>query len=441
MLHLRPRGQPRRAGGGAGASTSPARTPASGRSPSAPGSTTASAPTSPAPSSARRSPTSPRGCRGSSSPASPATTRSTASTGSPSCPCAGALSGPALRRRYEPREVAERRARRGSSKRRPAASPRRSSAPGEVKCGSPNSSPTTSRPPGLQHAGDLAQRRVLVGDLAEHGGQHDGVDRVVLVGKRRRRRPASASTFASPRSAARAHRVVEHLLLDVEDLDRPAGADPLGQVERVVAGAGADLEHALAGRGREHRAQAVAGDQRVRRLDPEALAVGARRGVLAPPERGGEDRRGAQRAAASASGSPRSRSRGAASSTRTKTTVARLSATVAVLGLRGRTSRRRRSTALRRSARARSSASRTRQHLADRRTRSRPRFSSSAISCSCSQCSPPARRSRSARRRSTLGCRKATRLPRIPMRGLGVDQLDARARAALASAASMSSTR
>ena len=55
--------------------------------------------------------------------------------------------------------------------------------PRVVKWGSPKSSPTTSRPSGLQDAPDLAQGGRLVGDLAEDGGQDDGVDRGVLVGE------------------------------------------------------------------------------------------------------------------------------------------------------------------------------------------------------------------------------------------------------------------
>ena len=50
--------------------------------------------------------------------------------------------------------------------------------------GSPNSSPTTRRPPGFSTRRDLAQRRVLVGDLAEHGDQDRGIEAVVLVGER-----------------------------------------------------------------------------------------------------------------------------------------------------------------------------------------------------------------------------------------------------------------
>ena len=60
---------------------------------------------------------------------------------------------------------------------------------------------------------------------------------------------ARRSTFA--RARARPHdRLVcgEHLdCCDVEDLDLSLGADPVGELERAVAGARADLEQALAG--------------------------------------------------------------------------------------------------------------------------------------------------------------------------------------------------
>ncbi len=58
--------------------------------------------------------------------------------------------------------------------------------------------------------------------------------------------------------------MVEELLLEVEDLDPPLRADPVGHLEGVVAGPGADLEQALAGLGRQHRAQPLTGDNRVR---------------------------------------------------------------------------------------------------------------------------------------------------------------------------------
>jgi len=84
--------------------------------------------------------------------------------------------------------------------------------------------------------------------------------------------------------------VVEHLLLDVEQLEPPFGPDPGGEVERVVAGAGTDLEDGLAETGGEDLAEPPAGDQRVRRLDPEPLRVRARGRVPPPPQRRGGDR-------------------------------------------------------------------------------------------------------------------------------------------------------
>jgi hypothetical protein len=73
-----------------------------------------------------------------------------------------------------------------------------------------------------------------------------------------------------------AHRVVEHRLLDVEDLEPAVRPDPLCQWQRVVAGAGADLEDSLAWLWLEDLAQPRARDERMRRLEPEALRVRAR---------------------------------------------------------------------------------------------------------------------------------------------------------------------
>jgi hypothetical protein len=77
--------------------------------------------------------------------------------------------------------------------------------------------------------------------------------------------------------------VVEHFLLEIEDLHLAVGLDPLGKVERVIPGAGADLQHPLAGLRGEGLLQAPAGDHRVRQLDPEPLAVRARRRVFSQP--------------------------------------------------------------------------------------------------------------------------------------------------------------
>ena len=155
--------------------------------------------------------------------------------------------------------------------------------PSVTMWGSPKSSPTISRPPGFS-------TRAISRSAASWSGISPSTVIRIAASKLSSSQPscwASPSvglTFQRPRSRARANRVVEHLLLDVEDLDHPLVADPGRQVERVVAGSGADLEQALARPRLEDLAQAGAGDQRVRRLDPEPLAVRTGRGVLAPPQ-------------------------------------------------------------------------------------------------------------------------------------------------------------
>jgi len=125
---------------------------------------------------------------------------------------------------------------------------------------------------GLEHARQLAQGRIRVRDLTEHGHQERGIELGVRVGQ-----PARIALGRHDvRDAAAARpleRVVEHLLLEVEHVELPARPDPLGDIERVVPGPGTYLEHALAGLGREHRPQARARGQGVGCLDPEALAV------------------------------------------------------------------------------------------------------------------------------------------------------------------------
>src|SRR4051794_735901 len=91
-------------------------------------------------------------------------------------------------------------------------------------------------PARLEDTADLPQGRAGVRDLAEHGGEDHGVHRPVLIGQRggialRRQDVGEAALGGASR------RVIEELPLEVEDLDLPLRADPLGQVERVVAGA------------------------------------------------------------------------------------------------------------------------------------------------------------------------------------------------------------
>ena len=151
---------------------------------------------------------------------------------------------------------------------------------------------------------DLPQGGVRVGDLAEDGDEDHRVDAVLLVWQRGRVALGGDDVGGAALPGA-AHRVVEHLLLEIEDLHRARWGNRLGEVERVVAGAGADLQQPLPRLGRQHLAQAGAGDPRVRRLDPEALAVGAGGGVLAPPQRRREgDEPGAERQLAKSHPSP-----------------------------------------------------------------------------------------------------------------------------------------
>ena len=82
--------------------------------------------------------------------------------------------------------------------------------------------------------------------------------------------------------------MVEHLLLDVEQLELALAAEVVADGQAVVAGAGPDLEDALPRMGVEQADQAIAGDAGVRRLHPEALPVGTGRRVVAPPPGGAE---------------------------------------------------------------------------------------------------------------------------------------------------------
>src|SRR3954447_10762374 len=134
-------------------------------------------------------------------------------------------------------------------------------------CGSPNSSPTTSRPPGFSTRRSSASA-CSWSYLAEGRDEIGRVEAVVVV-RERARVTLARRDVRDTAVAGASNRVFEHLLLEVEDVERPAGRYPLGDVERVVAGARADFEHGLARLRLERLAQARARDERVRRLDPE----------------------------------------------------------------------------------------------------------------------------------------------------------------------------
>ena len=161
--------------------------------------------------------------------------------------------------------------------------------------------------------------------------------------------------------------------------------------------------------GPEDGPQPRARDHRVGRLDPEALPVGAGRGVFAPPERPGEDGAALEQRGACASASAGEPDRCSPSATRRKTTVARLTRRSSS-GLQVVPAAPRRPPCAGRPARL---AEPHRDHLTDPepdldlRRFCHPVPSVSSAGSTISVSTPPVER----------GCRKATRLPRIPVRG------------------------
>ena len=91
----------------------------------------------------------------------------------------------------------------------------------------------------------LAQSGFLAGDLAEHGDQEGGIKRIVGV-----REPARVSLpghdVVDPALRSALHQGIEHLLLDVEDVQLATRLHAFGHRERVVAGTWSHLQSPLA---------------------------------------------------------------------------------------------------------------------------------------------------------------------------------------------------
>src|SRR5437764_666374 len=124
-----------------------------------------------------------------------------------------------------------------------------------------------------QHAAQLAQGGVLVGHLTQRGDQVGGVEGAIRVGQGLGL-PLRGDDIGETALARPAHRDVEHLLLEVEDVERAAGKQPGCDIKGVVASAGADLQHPLAGARVQKLAQAISREERARELQHDALAVG-----------------------------------------------------------------------------------------------------------------------------------------------------------------------
>ena len=134
----------------------------------------------------------------------------------------------------------------------------------------------------LHDTRQLPERRVLVGNLSEGDREVGAVEAVVLedqlLGVALPR-----CDVRDPALAGRPRHVVQHLLLDVEDLE-PAAVEALRHRQRVVAGARADLEQALARARLEDLDEPGLADPRVRQLDEQPLPVRHGGWVAAPPQ-------------------------------------------------------------------------------------------------------------------------------------------------------------
>jgi len=153
-----------------------------------------------------------------------------------------------------------------------------------------NITPTRSDARELPYEDDSFDAAYLVAVLGEIPDQNAALRELARVLKPGGRLVVGELVGDPPALAGSAHRVVQHLLLDVEDVQLPAGCDPRRSLQRVVAGPGTDLENAVAGLGRQGVLEPGPGDEGMWGLDPRALSVGAGRGVAAPPPRPGQER-------------------------------------------------------------------------------------------------------------------------------------------------------
>jgi hypothetical protein len=134
---------------------------------------------------------------------------------------------------------------------------------------------------GLHDAMQLSERGLLVRDLAEHRDEEGAVEARVSVRERLR----VAMRGLDVRDAAirgGSHEVVEHLALQVEHLEH-SSVEAGGDVEGIVAGAGAELEQALAGTRFERFEDSLARYPGPRDIEEKAKVVGAGPRVLALP--------------------------------------------------------------------------------------------------------------------------------------------------------------
>ncbi len=108
-------------------------------------------------------------------------------------------------------------------------------------------SSTTSRPPGSQHPGHLAQAAIEVGEVADAEADGDGVEAAGVVGQAERVGPLEADAAGAAAAAAFSRARSSIGSEKSQPTTWPPGRDPPGELEGEVAGAAADVERGVAG--------------------------------------------------------------------------------------------------------------------------------------------------------------------------------------------------
>ena len=142
----------------------------------------------------------------------------------------------------------------------------------------------------LQDSVKLAQRRSLIGDLAEHCHQIGGVKGVVLV------REIGGITSGGvkvlkPVPSGAPKGVLQHFLLEIEEVESTAREDRAGSRQAVMTGPRTNLEDSLTGGWLKHADKPFPSDDGSGYVQPETLSIGTSGWMFSPPKRGCERNR------------------------------------------------------------------------------------------------------------------------------------------------------
>ena len=138
-------------------------------------------------------------------------------------------------------------------------------------------------PTTLENPLELTKSGVLIRYLAEDQRQVGGVEVPVRIREGTSVCPGRDHVLDAAFSST-AHHVIEHLLLEVQDVECAASIQPPGHGQGIVASTWSYLQQLVFGSGSEYLAQPSPRDERTGQLDQEAQPVRARRRVPAPPK-------------------------------------------------------------------------------------------------------------------------------------------------------------